>query len=277
MSQPRLLLADEDQTTRTFLQDNLTADGYHVDTAEDRNQAMQRLRTTAPDLIVVDVNGQTLGLLDWLRGADGALCTAATDTPVIVLTANGEELHRVRLLERGEDDVLVKPFCYPELRARIAAVLRRTAPRQPRPILTAGPVRVDLRDRSVVVEERAVELSRSSTGCSASWPASPPACTREELMRDVWDTGARVAPGRWTAMLSPAWFRALAVWIAGSVRAVGNALSQAMWIAPSPPVLSPRAKRRGRGRYAPFDTPRHRSLSVDFLTYRASGRVAGWA
>ena len=78
-------------------------------------------------MIVVDVNGTTLALLDWLRGADSALCAAATDTPVIVLTSRSEEVHRVRLLERGGDDVIVKPFSYPELRARIAAVLRRTA------------------------------------------------------------------------------------------------------------------------------------------------------
>jgi DNA-binding response OmpR family regulator len=61
----------------------------------------RRLRRTAPDLIVADVNGRTLALLDWLRRAGGALCDAATDTPVIVLTSNGDELHRVRLLERG--------------------------------------------------------------------------------------------------------------------------------------------------------------------------------
>jgi DNA-binding response OmpR family regulator len=120
---------------------------------------VQRLRTTAPDLIIADVNGTTLALLDWLRGADSALCAAATDTPVIVLTSNGEDLHRVRLLERGEDDVLVKPFSYPELRARIAAVLRRTAPRQPRTVLSAGPVRIELRDRRVFLDERPVELS----------------------------------------------------------------------------------------------------------------------
>jgi DNA-binding response OmpR family regulator len=129
MSHPHLLLADEDQTTRAFLADNLTADGYHVDTAKDRNQAIQRLRTKAPDLILADVNGQTLALLDWLRGADRALCAAATDTPVIVLTSNGAVIHLVRLLERGGDDAVVKPFSYPELRARIAAVLRRNAPR----------------------------------------------------------------------------------------------------------------------------------------------------
>ena len=65
----------------------------------------------------------------------------------------------MRLFERGGDDVLVKPFSYPELRARIAAVLRRTRPRPPRPVLSAGPVRIDLRDRRVTVDERAVELS----------------------------------------------------------------------------------------------------------------------
>jgi DNA-binding response OmpR family regulator len=159
MSHPSLLLADEDEITRAFLADNLTADGYHVDTAQDRNQAIQRLRITAPDLIVADVNGKTLALLDWLRSADSSLCAAATDTPVIILTSDAGELYRVRLLERGGDDVVVKPFPYPELRARIAAVLRRTAPRQPHRALVAGPVRIDLRDRAVSVDERAVELS----------------------------------------------------------------------------------------------------------------------
>jgi DNA-binding response OmpR family regulator len=95
---------------------------------------------------------------------------------VVVLTSNGEELHRVRLLDRGGDDVLVKPFSYLELRARIAAVPRPTAPRQPRPVRTAGPVRIDLRDRSVAVDERPVQLSAVGTGCSASWRASRLAC-----------------------------------------------------------------------------------------------------
>lgn len=67
------------------------------------------------------------------------MCAIASDTPVIVLTAHPEELHRVRLLDRGGDDVIAKPFSYPELRARIAAVLRRTAPRQPQPVLNRGP------------------------------------------------------------------------------------------------------------------------------------------
>jgi DNA-binding response OmpR family regulator len=187
MSNLHLLLAEEDEHTRTFLADNLTADGYDVDIVEDRDQAVARLRTTAPDLIVVDVNGTTLALLDWLRGADSALCAAATDTPVIVLTSRSEEVHWVRLLERGGDDVIVKPFSYPELRARIGAVLRRTAPRQPRPILTAGPVRVDLRDRRVTVDESPVELSAVEYQLLCQLAGEPTRVfTREELMRDVW-------------------------------------------------------------------------------------------
>jgi len=187
MSHPRLLLADEDQITRAFLAENLTADGYHVDTADDRNHAVQRLRTTTPDLIVADVNGETLALLDWLRETNHAVCAAATDTPVIILTSNGDELHRVRLLERGGDDVIVKPFSYPELRARIGAVLRRTAPRQPRPQLTAGPVRIDLRDRSVSVNERPVQLSAIEYRLLCHLAGEPTRVfTREELMRDVW-------------------------------------------------------------------------------------------
>ena len=110
--------------TRVFLADNLTADGYRVATAVDRDDALCQLRSTGADLILVDVNGQTLALIDWVRSADPALCAIASDTPVIVLTSP-DEIDRVRLLERGGDDVIAKPFSYPELRARIAAVLRR--------------------------------------------------------------------------------------------------------------------------------------------------------
>jgi DNA-binding response OmpR family regulator len=194
MSNLRLLLAEEDKCTRTFLAENLTADGYDVDVVEDRDQAVAWLRATAPDVIVVDVNGTTLALLDWLRGADSALCAAATDTPVIILTSRSEEVHWVRLLERGGDDVIVKPFSYPELRARIAAVLRRTRPRQPRPVLNAGPVRIDLRDRRVTVAERAVELSAVEYRLLCHLAAEPSRVfTREELMAEVW---GYAAPGR---------------------------------------------------------------------------------
>jgi DNA-binding response OmpR family regulator len=76
-----------------IMAENLTADGYDVDVVEDCDQAVIRLRSTAPDVAVVDVKGTTLALLDWLRGAVSALCAAATDTPVIVLTSRSDEVH----------------------------------------------------------------------------------------------------------------------------------------------------------------------------------------
>jgi DNA-binding response OmpR family regulator len=127
----RILLVEEDETTRLFLEVNLSADGYRVHAAADRDQALARLRTASVDLILVDVNGQTLGLIDWVRGADPALCAVACDTPVIVLTSHPDEVHRVRLLERGGDDVVAKPFSYPELCApgsmRCCAAPRRAS------------------------------------------------------------------------------------------------------------------------------------------------------
>lgn len=155
---PQLLVADEDQTTCSFLHDNLSADGYRVDSATTSNTAFAYLRAAAPDLILVDVNGNTLALVDQVRSSEQGLCAASPDTPIIALTQRDDEVHRVRLLERGSDDVIVKPFSYPELRARVQAVLRRMAPRQAGAVLSAGPVRIDRRRRAVTVGDRNVEL-----------------------------------------------------------------------------------------------------------------------
>jgi CheY-like chemotaxis protein len=79
---------------------------------------LARLSVRQPDVIVVDVNGKTLGLIDAIRTGDGLANAVDPATPLIVLTARVDELHRIRLLDRGGDDVLAKPYSYPELRAR---------------------------------------------------------------------------------------------------------------------------------------------------------------
>ena len=121
-----ILLAEEHDATRAFLADNLSADGYRVLIAPDRAKALALLCTAHPDLIVVDVNGQTLELLDAVRSGEGIAGRADPETPMIVLSRDADRLQRIRLLERGGDDVVKKPFAYPELRARIGAVLRRS-------------------------------------------------------------------------------------------------------------------------------------------------------
>jgi DNA-binding response OmpR family regulator len=142
-----ILLAEEHDTTRAFLADNLTADGYRVLIAPDRAKALALLSTAHPDLIVMDVNGQTLALLDAIRSGDGIAGRIDPDTPLIVLSRDADRLQRIRVLERGGDDVVRKPFAYPELRARIAAVLRRSEIRRGARILGAGPIVIDVRSR----------------------------------------------------------------------------------------------------------------------------------
>src|SRR3954453_17461094 len=124
-----ILLAEEDAATRAFLADNLIADGYLVLVADDKPAALELLETRRPDLVLCDVNGDTLHLLDAIRQSDGLASEIAPDTPLIVLTAHADELARVRYFDRGSADVSAKPFSSPELRARIGALLRRACER----------------------------------------------------------------------------------------------------------------------------------------------------
>ncbi len=105
-----ILVAEDHSATRNFLIDNLAADGYGTLAAEDRAKALALLDVEHPDLVVVDVNGDTLDLLDAVRSATGLASRVDPDTPMIVLTGRPDAIHRIRLLERGGDHVVAKPF-----------------------------------------------------------------------------------------------------------------------------------------------------------------------
>src|SRR5436190_13245755 len=154
-----ILVAEEEEMTRSFLYENLSADGYRVLVAPDRAKALVLLSTAQPDLLLVDVNGDTLLLIDAVRSGEGLNGQADPDTPVIALGRDADRLQRIRLLDRGSDDVVKKPFAYPELRARIAAVLRRSRlPRSGR-VRRAGPLQIDTAGRDVRIGERRLKLS----------------------------------------------------------------------------------------------------------------------
>src|SRR3954465_9363297 len=86
-----ILLVEEDAVCRGFLADNLTADGYAVIVAADKTDALTKL-TLAPDLVLCDVNGRTLELLDAVRGAEGLTARIDPTTPLIVLTREADAL-----------------------------------------------------------------------------------------------------------------------------------------------------------------------------------------
>ena len=192
MSSQLILIVEENASTRAFLAEQLEADGYEVVLADSRRHALALLASHRPALVLADINGHTLGLLDAVRGGEGLAGEIDPDTPMIVLTSRADELARVRVFERGGDDVLSKPFSYPELRGRIRALLRRAHERPPARVSRAGALTVNHLTREVRVGERVVELTAREYELLRTLIADPTRVfTREELLRDVWGLGVQ--------------------------------------------------------------------------------------
>ena len=189
MSEPTqtILLAEEDPLSRSFLAEQLSADGYEVLEADNRAKALAILSTRQPNLLIADVNGETLSLIDAVREADGLASRIDPGTPMLVLTARAEELVRVRYLERGSDDVVAKPYSYTELRARVRALLRRTKRMVGGRVVRIGALRIDLAAREVWIDDARVDLTAKEYDLLRCLAAEPTRVfTREELLRGVW-------------------------------------------------------------------------------------------
>jgi DNA-binding response OmpR family regulator len=185
-----ILLVEDHQATRSFLADNLAADGYHVLEAESAADAERLLVGKFPDLAIIDLglpDRDGLELLRRIRDADGALSRIDPDIPLLVLTGRSGALDRLRGFERGADDYVVKPFSYPELRARIVALLRRTRRRPGLGRLRIGPLELDPLARQVWLHGETVALSKKEFALLRALAADPTRVfTREELLRGVW-------------------------------------------------------------------------------------------
>jgi len=117
----RILLVEDDETTRAWLARDLASRGYRVDEAPDVATALTRWDAHRPDAILLD-----LGLPDRDGIAVVRRVRREATTPILIVSARGEETSKVEALEQGADDYLTKPFGTPELHARLRAVLRRT-------------------------------------------------------------------------------------------------------------------------------------------------------
>jgi DNA-binding response OmpR family regulator len=187
---PTILLIEDDPVLRTFLADNLSADGYEPVVADTARDGLRALEYKRPDLAIVDIglpDGSGLEVIERVRAADGVASRLDPSVPLIVLSGRSSELDRVRGLERGADDFVAKPFSYPELRLRLAAVLRRTRERRGRGRLRVGGLELDPASREVRLRGRRVELSQKEFGLLRALAADPTRVwTKEELLRDVW-------------------------------------------------------------------------------------------
>jgi len=119
---PKILVVDDEQNMRTGLKDNLEFEGYDVDTANDGEQGLKRIFEGSYNLIILDVMMPKKSGFDVCK----EIRKAGMSTPVILLTAKGEEIDKVVGLEIGADDYVTKPFSLRELLARVKAILRRS-------------------------------------------------------------------------------------------------------------------------------------------------------
>jgi DNA-binding response OmpR family regulator len=192
MTDPRatLLLVEDDPAIRTFLADNLTADGFDLLVADNARDARRLLETKAPDLAIVDVglpDGSGLELIAAARAADPIASRLDPAQPFLVISGRATELDRLRGFERGCDDYVSKPFSYPELLLRVRALLRRCRPRQRLGRLRVGGLELDPVTRDVRLHGRLLELSQKEFALLRALAAEPTRVfTKEELLRDVW-------------------------------------------------------------------------------------------
>ena len=185
----RVVVCEDDEATLELLCDHLTADRYAALPAPSASDAMRLCSYNQPDLLVLDLclpDAPGLDVLREIREADGVTARFDPELPVIALSGRGAPEDRVRGLEAGADDYLVKPFHYPELRARIDRILRRRAARREGPC-RVGEIVIDPARRSVTVAGREVSLANKEFALLRALAAEPTRVfSKEELLRDVW-------------------------------------------------------------------------------------------
>lgn len=179
----KILVVEDDPSISGPLRDGLVREGFDVDVATTGSEAL----AAAPvDLVLLD-----LGLPDLEGSVVCQRLRAATSVPIIVVSARGEEIDRVVLLELGADDYVVKPFGLRELVARIRAVTRRAASTDKTTVTTeiaVGPLRIDRRSRAVEYAGKPVELTPKEYDLLVYLASDAGAVrSREQLIHDVWD------------------------------------------------------------------------------------------
>jgi len=188
-----VVVCEDDAVTLELLCDHLVADRFGVLPAPSASDALRLCRFKHPDLMLLDLtlpDATGLDVLREIREADGIDSRFNSKLPVIVLTGRGADHDRVRGLDFGADDYVVKPFHYPELRARMGAVLRRMAPGRGGPC-RVGEIVVDPAVRKAWVSRQEVRLSNKEFSLLQVLASDPTRVfSKRELLEDVWGYNA---------------------------------------------------------------------------------------
>jgi DNA-binding response OmpR family regulator len=182
----KILVVDDEPDAVELIEFNLRAEGFAVSSAADGAEAVQKARTSLPDLIVLDVMLPELDGLEVCKILRNDPRTAAI--PIIMLTARAAELDRVLGLELGADDYITKPFSPRELILRIKKQLHRPEGERKKERLAIGELVIDIPRHEVTVEGRRVDLT--PTEFKLLWVLAERrgrVQSRDQLLRDVWE------------------------------------------------------------------------------------------
>lgn len=186
----RILIIEDELPLQRALADNFAFESYEVFTANDGETGYRLAREKEPDIVILDL------MLPRMSGYDVCrkLRAESVTTPILMLTARGEEEDRVVGLDLGADDYVTKPFSVRELSARVRALLRRTAPVRMQP----DELRVD----GIIVDFRAYEASKNGDRLELTRKEyhllrllvgrAGDALTRSELLEEIWGQGVYV-------------------------------------------------------------------------------------
>jgi len=179
---PHLLLIEDDLRIRTSLGRALTSRGHAVSSAATAMAGLQQAVDDRPDLVVLDLGLPDLDGVQLLR-----MLRSVSDVPVIVATARDDDQDVVKALDAGADDYVVKPYSAEQLDARVRAILRRTTGDAPSVAIEVGPLVVDTRARTVVLDGQPLELSPKEFDLLAYLASrAGEVVTKRQLLADVW-------------------------------------------------------------------------------------------
>ena len=192
MTKPLVLVVEDEAPLVTLLRYNLEKEGFQVCEAGDGEEAMVQIAERKPDLVLLDWMLPLVSGIEVCRRIRRSPETRSL--PVIILTARGEETDRVRGLDSGADDYVVKPFSPSELVARLRAVMRRAQPSTAQNILQYADVEVDTAAHRVSRGGKPIHLGPTEFRLLRLLMHSPNrAFSREEIIHEIW--GAKAAVG----------------------------------------------------------------------------------
>jgi DNA-binding response OmpR family regulator len=190
----RILVIEDEASLRMAIRDELEFEGFEASVVEDGIAGLDRILAEDPDLVILDLMLPGKSGFEICREVRGR----GMDTPIIMLTARAQEVDRVKGLELGADDYVIKPFSLAELVARIRAVLRRTQATnraEETEILRIGELRLDVRKQEAFVSGKQIELTHKEFQLLEFLLRHPgEVISRDEFLSRLWGEEIYVTP-----------------------------------------------------------------------------------